>query len=273
MNIKSSWVAGTQMSGGLARHAGSSSSSGPGSKTAPDSECAPKLAAFSSTQTLKSGLSCFSLMAQAKPAGPAPTMATSYSMTSRFSIIKLTPKTGEPFARRSGHEGIYPGLSPYRVGTTMLTGHGRRLPGWPRDLGMARARTPTLFFGGSVRPPAGFTLGKEGCKAFLSLGLYPQFGEPRGHIHRGHAALTGRLLGVADQGLRRRLGAGRAFQNRINDGGTGCIQFIGRYRFVRQANLLQGRRTHRFGGQKVAQRRAFTDFGQHKWGNDGRNDA
>jgi hypothetical protein len=61
--------------------------------TAPDRECAPRLAAFSSTQIFKAGLSCFSLMAQDNPAGPAPTMATSYSMTSRWAwLIKLTPE-------------------------------------------------------------------------------------------------------------------------------------------------------------------------------------
>ena len=56
--------------------------------TAPDRECAPRLAAFSSTQMLKSGFSCFRRMAHARPAGPAPTIATSYSMTSRaLSVI------------------------------------------------------------------------------------------------------------------------------------------------------------------------------------------
>jgi hypothetical protein len=48
---------------------------------------APKPAAFSSTQTLKLGLSCFRRMALARPAGPAPTIATSYSMTSRAASL------------------------------------------------------------------------------------------------------------------------------------------------------------------------------------------
>ena len=39
--------------------------------------------AFSITQTEISGLSCLSRMAKARPAGPAPTVTTSYSMTSR----------------------------------------------------------------------------------------------------------------------------------------------------------------------------------------------
>src|SRR5512138_1925078 len=54
--------------------------------TAPESECAPTEDPFSSTQTLASGLSCLSRIAHASPAGPAPTMTTSYSMTSRSVI-------------------------------------------------------------------------------------------------------------------------------------------------------------------------------------------
>src|SRR5579862_4070349 len=80
---KSSSVAGTFMPGYSLRHSGSSASSGPGSSTAPESDCAPTADAFSSTHTFSSGLSCFRRMAQARPAGPAPTMTTSYCMTSR----------------------------------------------------------------------------------------------------------------------------------------------------------------------------------------------
>ena len=86
---KSSSVAGTFMPGYSLCHSGSSSSSGPGSSTAPESEWAPTAEAFSSTQMLTSGLSCFSRMAHARPAGPAPTMTTSYCMTSR-SIPSVT---------------------------------------------------------------------------------------------------------------------------------------------------------------------------------------
>ena len=80
---KSSTAAGTFMPGYSLRHSGSSCSSGPGSITAPESECAPTAEAFSSTQMLAVGFSCFRRMAHARPAGPAPTMTTSYSMTSR----------------------------------------------------------------------------------------------------------------------------------------------------------------------------------------------
>src|SRR4029077_785443 len=80
---KSSSVAGTFMPGYSLRHSGSSASRGPGSSTAPESDCAPTAAAFSSTQTFTSGFSCFRRMAQARAAGPAPTITTSYCMTSR----------------------------------------------------------------------------------------------------------------------------------------------------------------------------------------------
>src|SRR5688572_18376528 len=79
----SSSAAGTFMPVYSLRQFGSSFSSGPGSSTAPERACAPTAEAFSSTQMLISGLSCFRRMAQARPAGPAPTTTTSYSITSR----------------------------------------------------------------------------------------------------------------------------------------------------------------------------------------------
>src|ERR1700738_78459 len=88
----SSFAALTFMPGYSVRQFGNSFSIGPGSSTAPDREWAPRAAAFSSTQTLKAGLICFRRIAQASPAGPAPTIATSYSMTSRGdSFIDLPP--------------------------------------------------------------------------------------------------------------------------------------------------------------------------------------
>src|SRR5438552_6056231 len=89
----SSRVAGTQISGGCSRQAGINSSSGPGSSTAPDRECAPRLAAFSRTHTLKSGFNCLRRMALARPEGPAPTIATSYSIMSR-SLTTLSTWSG-----------------------------------------------------------------------------------------------------------------------------------------------------------------------------------
>src|SRR6185437_7793225 len=82
----SSRLAGTQMAGGLERHSGASASSGAGSITAPESACAPTDAPFSSRQTVRSGLSCLRRMAHARPPGPAPTIATSYSITSRSGL-------------------------------------------------------------------------------------------------------------------------------------------------------------------------------------------
>jgi hypothetical protein len=84
----SSSAAGTFMPVYSLRQFGSSFSSAAGSSTAPESECAPTAEAFSSTQMLLSGLSCFRRMAQARPAGPAPTTTMSYSITSR-SVISV----------------------------------------------------------------------------------------------------------------------------------------------------------------------------------------
>jgi hypothetical protein len=82
----SSAAAGTFMPVYSLRQFGSSFSSAAGSSTAPERECAPTDEAFSSTQMFVSGLSCFRRIAQARPAGPAPTITTSYSMTSRSVI-------------------------------------------------------------------------------------------------------------------------------------------------------------------------------------------
>lgn len=56
--------------------------------TAPDNMCAPISELFSITATVNSGLICFKRIAQASPAGPAPTMITSYSMISRSWISR-----------------------------------------------------------------------------------------------------------------------------------------------------------------------------------------
>ena len=66
---------------------GISSSSARGSMIAPDRMCAPGSEPFSRTTTEisceRSAASCFRRIAVASPAGPAPTMATSYSIASR----------------------------------------------------------------------------------------------------------------------------------------------------------------------------------------------
>src|SRR6201991_1292917 len=79
----SSFDTGTQTGGGFFRHSGSRRSSGAGSITAPERIWAPIVEAFSITQTESSGLSCFVRIANARPAGPAPTTTRSYSMVSR----------------------------------------------------------------------------------------------------------------------------------------------------------------------------------------------
>ena len=66
---------------------GNSSFSARGSITAPERMCAPGSEPFSSTTTETSwpaaAASCLSRMAAARPAGPAPTTTTSYSIDSR----------------------------------------------------------------------------------------------------------------------------------------------------------------------------------------------
>ena len=53
-----------------------------GSKTAPDKICAPTSEPFSNTTISKFSSSCFNLIAADSPAGPAPTITTSYSIVS-----------------------------------------------------------------------------------------------------------------------------------------------------------------------------------------------
>jgi hypothetical protein len=64
-------------------HWESSSSRARGSITAPERMCAPTSEPFSSTHTEMSGESCLRRIAAARPAGPAPTTTTSYSIDSR----------------------------------------------------------------------------------------------------------------------------------------------------------------------------------------------
>src|SRR5882724_5219211 len=136
----------------------------------------------------KVDLSCFSRIAQASPAGPAPTIATSYSMTSRGdSLIEWPPKNWAivdhkpelPGGRPPGgqtSEGIFVVVSLYSMGTPMLTGHGRRLPGWPMDLGMDWARTPTpLCTAGRDDYRPGRTAGDQSCRQLaLRLAKYAE---------------------------------------------------------------------------------------------------
>src|SRR4026208_726996 len=64
---------------------GSSFSSAAGSSTAPESECAPTDDAFPSAEMVLAGRP-----ARASPAGPAPTITTSYSITSRSVMSALS---------------------------------------------------------------------------------------------------------------------------------------------------------------------------------------
>jgi len=101
MKLNSSRPAGTQMPWNPSRQPGISASIGPGSITAPESECAPNAAPFSSTQTLRSAFSCLSRIAQARPAGPPPTITTSYSITSRSISVIAAPLVWSAENRRN----------------------------------------------------------------------------------------------------------------------------------------------------------------------------
>src|SRR5262245_27342157 len=82
----------------MLRQSGKRRSSATGSITAPDRICAPTSEPFSNTTTEtslpRSLASCFSRIAAARPAGPAPTITTSNSMLSRSaaSFKTLAPR-------------------------------------------------------------------------------------------------------------------------------------------------------------------------------------
>ena len=63
-----------------------------GSRTAPDRICAPTSEPFSKTTTSKSGSNCLILIAADNPAGPAPTITTSYGILSRSIWLIFPPK-------------------------------------------------------------------------------------------------------------------------------------------------------------------------------------
>ena len=77
----------------IVSQSGNSSVNARGSKTLPLKICAPTSAPLSTTQTFSSMsfsiASCFSRMAALKPAGPAPTVTTSYSICSLGSDTEL----------------------------------------------------------------------------------------------------------------------------------------------------------------------------------------
>ena len=103
------------------RQPGSSRSMPIGSTTAPDRICAPTSAPFSSTTTESSGLICFSRIAAARPAGPAPTITTSNSMLSR----SLSPSLPQPLLPRLR------ALCAVGVHKAYLHGANRRKPDFP----------------------------------------------------------------------------------------------------------------------------------------------
>ena len=88
-------VTGVSSGAPLASQSGKSSFRAFGSMTAPDRMWAPTSEPFSSTATLISLpafiASCFSRMAADRPAGPPPTITTSYSIASRGSSGTSAP--------------------------------------------------------------------------------------------------------------------------------------------------------------------------------------
>ena len=85
MNL--SWVTGVSSGQPFSSQSGKSTRRPAGSITAPERMCAPTSEPFSITATVisapVSAAFCFSRMAAESPAGPPPTMTTSYSMASR----------------------------------------------------------------------------------------------------------------------------------------------------------------------------------------------
>ena len=124
--MKRSSVTGVLSGAPTACQSGKSSFIACGSMMAPERMCAPISEPFSSRQTETSfplcAASCFSRIAAARPAGPPPTITTSYSIASRSMFLVLD----------SGLAGFVQGAQLYNpMG-------GRRLP----DDGGQRASLP-----------------------------------------------------------------------------------------------------------------------------------
>src|SRR6202041_855051 len=165
------------------------------------------------------------------------------------------------------HEGIFLVPSLYLVGTPMLTGHGRRLPGWPRDLGMDWARTPAPFF--SVPTPARLALVEEGAESFLGLFLNAQPRQPPGRFHGCSRAVPGGRMGhIAYQYLGLRQSTRCSLQERFGNACAARVEQAVGHDFMHQPQFLERRRAQRLGGQKVAPRGPFADLAQHEGGND-----
>jgi hypothetical protein len=79
--------------------------------------------------------------------------------------------------RRIGNDEIPHHLSPYSTGTTMLTGHGRRLLRMAKGFGhgLGKDARPTL-----VLPPAWLALGKEGAESLLRFCFHAKPRQARG---------------------------------------------------------------------------------------------
>jgi len=114
----------------------------------------------------------------------------------------------------------------------MLTGHGRRLPGWPKDWAWHGQRTPTPFFGSrSVQPPRCLAFGKERGKPSCASACTTQTREPRGHFQGRRAAPRGRLWGVANELLGGRLRPG-APSGWLGKTRAGCVEQVGGHDLV-----------------------------------------
>ena len=102
-------VTGVSRGAPCAFQSGYSSERPPGSITAPDRMWAPISDPFSSTATLTSAPAaaafCFRRMAADRPAGPPPTITTSYSMASRGS--EWGPSSSETISSAMGRVGSF----------------------------------------------------------------------------------------------------------------------------------------------------------------------
>src|SRR3954454_23905505 len=165
--MKWSSVAGVLSGAPFSFQSGISSFRARGSSTAPESRCAPTSEPFSRTQTETSrscsDASCFNRIAALRPAGPAPTITTSYSIISRvMAVIRiyffLLPPAGE--RRRLGTDaGVslaerldHLGNNLEQVTDEAIIGQSAPITStWRSPFSLAAA--PTVVKTGSLTPP------------------------------------------------------------------------------------------------------------------------
>src|ERR1700694_1599995 len=151
----------------------------------------------------------------------------------------------------------------------MLTGHGPRLPGWPMDLAMAWAGTPTPFQRRSVLPPVRLALAEECTESLLSLRSDAQSSQPRGRFKGRSRSVPRRAMRpIAYQRLGLRHSLRCALEQRLDDARAGGVEQVVRYGFMNQPQILQGGRGQYLRRQKITPCGALADLAEHEGRND-----